>query len=161
MSQITTTTPLDVKLNKAVLRIAAHFVPNFTTSDDAPSTYAALKKRMDLGLEMIVYGGASGTTIFGEAEVNHAFRAWHDWCHWKGEADFSLPGETEVCNMMLEHLHVFYGLSEQTCQWRNILMAEIIGQSRYYKKYKDYVTDQRAFCLAYIKNPTVALERRW
>lgn len=161
MTQVINSTPLDIQLNQAVLKIAAHFVPTFKVSDDAPSTYSALKKRLDLGLEMTVYGGGSGTTIFGTPEVNHSFRAWHDWCHWKAEANFSLQGETEVCNTMLQHIQVFYGLTSKTCYWRSILIAEIIGQSRYYEKHNDYVSDQRAFCVAYMKNTTDALNRIW
>ena len=137
MTESLTTTPLDAELDAAILKISAHFVPTFKIADDAPSTYKALKRRLDLGLEMVVYGGGSGTTIFGDPEVNHAFRAWHDWCHWRAEADFSLQGETEVCNLMLQHLHVFYGLTSRTCYWQSILVAEIIGQSRYYEKYND------------------------
>ena len=51
---------------------------------------------------MVVAREGADNTIFGAPEVNYAFRAWHDWCHWMGGFDFSLYGECATCNMQIE-----------------------------------------------------------
>lgn len=155
------TQPLDSQLNDAVLYIAGQLVPTFIVSRNAPSTYPQLKDHMDSGKDMIVFEGGSENTIFGTPEVNYAFRAWHDWCHWKGKFDFSLQGEMETCCFQLQHLHRFYGLTSKTCRWRSILIAEVVGQRRYFEKYREYILDQRSFAVAYIANSQTALQRRW
>lgn len=153
--------PFDAALNDAVLKISSVFVPDFTVSDDAPSTYHSLKKHMDSGAQMVVASEGSAATIFGSAEVNYAYRAWHDWTHWKTESDFSLQGEMETCCCQLQHIQRFYGISQRTCYWRDLIVADIVGQRRYYEVNHTYVTDQRAFTLAYLQDPNAALTRRW
>ena len=154
-------TPFDPRLNDAVLRITDSLVGNYCVADDAPGTYAALKRHLDAGQLLIVAAAGSSATIFGDPTVNYAFRAWHDWCHWKGECDFSLNGEMATCCIQLSHVQRFYGLNDRTCYWRSLLIAEMIGQRRYYELHREYVEDQRAFTRAYIADPQAALAAKW
>lgn len=88
-----TTSVLDHGLNVAVLVIAGRLFPgSFDVSDDAPDTYEKLVALFESGRRFVVYEGGSENTIFGDPAVNHHFRAWHDWCHWKGRHDFSMGG---------------------------------------------------------------------
>jgi hypothetical protein len=138
--------PLDPELNAAILHIARRlFCCGFDISDQAPGTYAELRAHLDAGNRMVVYAGGCENTIYADPAVNHAFRAWHDWCHWRGEHDFSVAGETAVYHIQCQHLVMLYGDTPATRRWRDILYAEIVGQRLYYETHKRYVDDQRAF----------------
>lgn len=87
-----------------------------------------------------VRAGASNATIYGCREVNYAFRAWHDWCHWRGGHDLSIEGELAACHMQEHHLLELYGDTEQTRKWRTLLRAEIVGHAEYYRRHKRFQT---------------------
>ncbi len=106
---------------------------------------------------MVVYNGGCDGTIYADPEVNYAFRAWHDWCHWRGGYDFSVCGETAVCAMQCLELLSQHGDGEQTRRWIAILRAEVVGQRLYYQRHKRYIDDQRGFVEAYLKDPDDAL----
>lgn len=110
---------------------------------------------------MVVAAEGSDATIFGAAPVNYAFRAWHDWCHWKGGYDFSLQGEMDTCCLQLIHIQMLYGVNQRTCYWRTLLIAEVIGQRQYYELYREYISNQRAFATAYMEDRNAALARKW
>ena len=138
--------PLDPALNAAILHIASRlFHCGFDIAENAPSTYAELKAHLDAGNRMLVCSGGCDDTIYAHEKVNHAFRAWHDWCHWRGGHDFSVAGETAVYHIQCQHLVMLYGDNPATRRWRGILYAEVVGQRLYYETHKRYVTDQRAF----------------
>jgi len=143
--------PLDRGLNTAVLTIANRLFPTgFDVSEEAPSTYRQLVNRLDAGYRMVVYKGGSEHTIYGDDEVNWSFRAWHDWCHWRGGHDFSVQGEKAVWQMMCEHITKLYGTSPSTDRWKRILYAEVVGQRLYYVNHHTYAEDQVAFTQAYL-----------
>src|SRR5438067_89761 len=76
--------PVDAALNRAVLRMAAIVCPGgYDVSSSAPSSFRELVRHLDDGGRMTVYGGGSEGTIFADNEVNYAFRAWHDWTHYR------------------------------------------------------------------------------
>jgi hypothetical protein len=150
--------PLDSGLNAAILSIAASLFPDgFDVSEDAPGTYKALKAHLDAGKRLVVYSGGCEGTIYADPAVNHAFRAWHDFSHWKGEHDFSAEGECGVFAMQRQHLLYVYGDAEQTRRWIEILRAEVIGQRLFYERYKRFVDDQRGFIEAYLQDPEATL----
>ena len=67
---------LDIGFNIAVLAISARLFPcGFDVAEDAPRTYEQLLMQLDTHKRMVVYGGGSDQTIYGDREVNHAFRA--------------------------------------------------------------------------------------
>jgi hypothetical protein len=146
--------PMDPALNATILSIAANLFPQgFDVAPDAPGTYKALKALLDAGKRLVVYDGGCEGTIYANPAVNHAFRAWHDWSHWKGGHDFSVAGEYAVFNMQRELLFDLYGDHDQTRRWINILDAEVVGQRLFYERYKRFIDDQRGFIEAYMKNP--------
>ena len=142
---------LDIHFNAAVLTICNRLWPGgYDVSLAAPETYEELVAHLDAGGRMVVYSGGSEQTIYGDLEVNFAFRAWHDWCHWRGRFDFSHEGERAACAMQGDHLIARYGESAQTRRWRRILQAEIIGQRDYFDRHGKFPEDQRAFVAAYL-----------
>jgi hypothetical protein len=154
----TDTQPLSQTLNLVVEMMAEHI--DYVTSDVAPSTYRELVDHMDSGKKLVIYDGGSDFTIFGEPSANHAFRAWHDTIHYQYGYDFSTTGEMFTCNQHISDIITHFGVDiAQECA--PILLAEVIGQSLYYRKYKAYVGDQRAFAIAYMKCPRTALLQRW
>ncbi|MGI1661363.1 hypothetical protein ACRDNQ_03895 [Palleronia sp. KMU-117] len=153
--------PLDESFNEAVLVIAGKLVPQYVVSDDAPGTFRALKEHLDAGKTLVVAAAGSDYTVFGTPEVNWAFRAWHDWVHWRFEYDFSLPGEAATCSKQIEHLYTYFPGSPHLERWSRLLVAEVIGQRQYYERHRAYVDDQRAFAVAYIANGPAILGQRW
>jgi len=149
--------PFDPTLNDAVLCMARNLVGEWEVSVDAPSTFTELKTRLDAGRPLVVYGGGSEQTIFVDPEVNHAFRAWHDWTHWTYNFDFSVDGELRTYGAQCTDLMERYGSTDDAARWLTILRADIVGQRLYYERHKRYVTDQRAFVQAYICWPEFAL----
>jgi hypothetical protein len=146
--------PLELGFNAAILSITADLLPGgFDVAPDAPGTYKALKAHLDAGKCLVVYDGGCEGTIYADPAVNHAFRAWHDWSHWKGEHDFSVAGECSVFNMQRRHLLDTYGDTPETRRWCEILQAEVVGQRLFYELYKRFIDDQRGFIESYMKNP--------
>lgn len=139
----------DRSLNAAVVAIARQLFPTgFEVSDVAPSTYEELVALFESGERYVVYAGGSDTTIFGDREVNYHFRAWHDWCHWKGCHDFSLQGERATFRMQCEHIVLRFGDDARTRYWRRVLWADVVGQKLYWKRHGIYPYDQIAFVKA-------------
>lgn len=153
--------PLDPAFNDLVVKLAHHYVPCFVIGSDAPSTFKQLKAHLDAGKTLMVASEGSERTIFADPGVNCAFRAWHDWCHWKGDYDFSLYGESATCCMQIDQLYSHVGVNANTLKWAKYLIAEVIGQRQYYEKYREYLTNQRAFVAQYVLDPTKALSRKW
>lgn len=89
--------------------------------------------------------------------MNHAFRAWHDWCHWSGNHDFSLDGEIATCEMQCRQLVGRFGDTVRTKRWCAIIRTEIIGQGLYYHRHKRFPEDQRAFVREYVRDPEAAI----
>ena len=146
--------PLDIGFNVAVQHIASKLCPGgYQVSDDAPDTYVKLRAHLDRTKQMKVWSGGSENTIYSDREVNWAFRAWHDWCHYNGAHPFTPEGERAVFEMQCSHLILFYGDCYQTRLWIKLLRAEVIGQQEYFYKYGYYPHDQRAFVETYLKEP--------
>jgi hypothetical protein len=143
--------PLDAGFNAAILHISSRLFPDgFDVSEDAPDTYEKLKALFGAGKRFVVSSLHSEKTIYGAPEVNYAFRAWHDWCHWQGKYPFTFKGEADVCRMQQAQLCAFNGYGEQTERWCDLLYAEIVEQQDYLIQHGDFPTDQRAFVTAYL-----------
>lgn len=154
----TVSVPLNETLN-CVIELMAEQI-DYEVADAAPGTYRELVDHMDAGKRLVVYSGGSDYTIFGDPAVNYAFRAWHDCTHYNYECDFSTVGEMFTCNQQITDIINVFGadIAQQCIPY---LVAEIIGQSFYYKKYGEYISDQRGFALAYMHSPQEALKSKW
>jgi hypothetical protein len=149
---------LDIQFNAAVLAVAHRLFPcGFLVGEIAPQSYEELIARLESGKPMLVYSGGSERTIYGCPEVNYAFRAWHDWCHWRGRHDFSFAGETAVCRMQGDHLLALYGECPRTLWWKRILHAEVIEQREYFDEHGAFPDDQRAFVECYLHSEAKAV----
>lgn len=139
------TQPLDRAFNVAVRHIADKLFPTgFDVSAHAPETLPDITIHIERTGRMRVWSGASDQTIFGCTETNWAFRAWHDWTHWRYQYPFTPVGEAATCAMQQSHLITLYG-EEASRVWRIMLDIEINGQIRYAASNGDFPSDQHAF----------------
>jgi hypothetical protein len=91
----------------------------------------------------VIWAGASDKTIYNDAGVNHAFRAWHDSLHIKLNAPFTLDGELMVAKAQCLEL----GSTELS----KFIMAEVMGQAEYFAKHGEFPIDQVTFIKQYLK----------
>ena len=145
-------TPLDIHLNVAVMHMADVVCPaGFDVSDTAPSTFPELMAFIETHRRITVFSGGSEKTIYADREVNYCFRAWHDWCHWRGRFDFSLEGETAVWQMQCDHFRSLFGDSAMTRRWQKILYVEVVEQWLFHERHGYFPDDQMAFTRSYLE----------
>lgn len=140
---------IDTQFNKAVLKVYNHLFPNGVhVADIAPNTLDEVNASMATG-RLTVYAGNSDQTIFGDAKVNHAFRAWHDHAHWRGQYDFTQAGEY---NTFLLQVIDMQELCPDFCElWFKLLDCEVNKQVEYYINTGQFVTDQLNFTKGILK----------
>ena len=130
------------EFNAAIFALA----PAHVARPIAPSTFADLRACPSL----IVWDGASDITIYGDARVNHAFRAWHDSCHLLGGFDFTLTGERNAANLQCAQLLAAYPRAPR--HWLRLIHAEVTGQAEYFANYGVFPLDQLLFVKQYLSS---------
>lgn len=152
--------PIDRGFNVAVQHIASRLFPTgFDVSmveSEVPSRLATLTAHIRQTGRMLVWGGASELTCFACPETNAAFRAWHDWCHWKLQAPFTEDGERECAAMQQAHLATLYGI-EASRRWRLMIHIEVNAQLAYAQVHDgEFPVDQWAFMATWLTRFNVA-----
>lgn len=92
-----------------------------------------------------VWSGASDTSIFQSADVNEAFRAWHDYVHITHDLPFTLDGEIKVCRIQQEYIRDKNIDATVKAVSLRLLEIEVIEQVKYFFDTGKYVKDQRQF----------------
>lgn len=135
----------------------SRIVPEWHASDVAPETYPELCKCFEAQQGMLtVWSGASGETIFSSPEVNHAFRAWHDFRHVTEAAPFTPEGELAVFRAQAADLRAYCDAARRSTatyvRLLSVLQADVVGQLMYQAKHAgEFPTNQRAFTLAFLQ----------
>ena len=129
------------RLNEIVLYSA----PTFEARDIAPSTVPELFGAGSVGT-LTVWNGASDGTMFGAANVNHAFRAWHDGLHLATRIGFTVDEEIELGRRQAELVARLSGDRLATLIW-----LEVAGQASEFKRTGAFVADQVAFARTELK----------
>lgn len=146
------------KFNIATTHIASKLFPlGFDVSDDAPSSLAELMASFASGRHT-VWRGASEATIFGgpeAAEVNWAFRAWHDWHHWHGKHALDLNGEAAVARGQITDVFKLFG-QRDAYVFADLILEEVLGQAAYKAATGAFPENQRAFARDFLR-PTYDL----
>lgn len=138
---------LDRNFNRLVLAMA----PQHIVACHAPETLnGIIQAHMQRG-QLIIWSGASDRTIFGDARVNHAFRAWHDHHHIKGRHDFTLPGEVATMRAQVRSMFDTFGNNDATRYFTRVLQCEVQGQAEQYARTGAFPIDQLAFTKEYLK----------
>lgn len=131
--------------------VLAH-APLHVARERAPSTFAELASHD--GRELVVWEGASDATIFGDARVNHAFRAWHDATHKRHAFGFTLAGERATCEAQCAELLALWPLASPLAA---VIRCEVIGQAEYFATHGAFPLDQIGFARAYLARQNVGL----
>ncbi len=144
--------PFNRRFNAAVVRIAGELFPTgYDVGANAPDSLESLTAHINAKKRMIVWNGASETSIFADSEINYAFRAWHDWCHWKGQFPFNEAGEREVFNMQSDHIRLFFGDTPESREFIKLLHIEVIAQGDHFRATGEFPHDQMAFTRNYLE----------
>jgi hypothetical protein len=151
--------PLSIPFNVATLHIASRIFPlGFDVSADAPDSLAKVISHFENTGRICVWSGASENTVFGDAEVNYAFRAWHDSKHLQGKHHFSESGESAVADMQCADIRALFGNTAEADYFCLIVQAEVMGQLEYKEKFGGFPLDQYGFTAAYVTNPESAMD---
>ena len=135
-------------LNQAIVALA----PPFGARDDAPGNWKELTVTRNF-ITRPVWAGGSSLTIFQDARVNHAFRAWHDATHLKLDADFTRAGEARTCEAQIIALYTRYPSAPA---WiADLLRVEILGQFDYAAEHGSFPDDQLTFTKRFLDLPTL------
>jgi hypothetical protein len=131
---------LSLSLNRLVLAQASRV--KWRASNNAPETFAALRQAYSTLGHIPVSTVGSETSIYGDAGVNMAFRAWHDAIHLRHGLSFAPEDEIEVAHIQCASV----GIARD----KALLWAGVAGQVRYFEAFGEFPTDQTAFVLDYV-----------
>lgn len=152
VSKLVPVQPLNREFNIAVHHIANRLNPRgWIVSEGGLASLAALTAHMTRWGILLIDSDHSDHTIFADPETNYAFRAWHDWHHWKLQAPFDMAGEIAVANSQAGDLIALYGAARSR-PWRDLLRAEVVGQAEYEARHGVFPTDQIGFVQCYLLN---------
>lgn len=138
---------LHFTLFESVVNYFASYI-DYEVSDNAPDTFEGIVQHYnDMG-KLLVWSGASDNTIFSNPQSNYAFRAWHDFCHIRANADFTPSGERQAMLMQmrmvsdLEHLSM---KAKAICA--EFLKCEVMAQLAYEAQHGSFPSNQKQFTL--------------
>jgi hypothetical protein len=143
--------PLHFTLFESVVNYFASMIP-YVVMDDAPSDYDSMCEYYYTTGALAVWSGASDTTIFSCAKSNHAFRAWHDFCHIRAMADFSEAGERRAMLMQIRMVSDLTWLSmpsKEICY--KILQCEVMGQIAYHREHGVFPENQKELAIKILR----------
>lgn len=127
------------ELNETIVKTIKRLKIQYEVSDHAPSTFEELSRNIGT---LKVWAGESNHTIYGDAQINYAFRAWHDYTHLKLNSPFTLDGELTVAKHQASLVGDTLGA---------VIMAEVYGQALLAIKTGQFPANQIEFILNYLK----------
>ncbi len=140
--------PFSTEFNAATMAMANRVCPTgYDIADHAPDNLPDLIDQIERTGRICVSRANSEVTVFGgpdNAELNYAFRAWHDWTHYHIRAEFSLTGEARVAMQQVADLATVYDAAFAE-KYKPLILAEVIGQALYKEFTGEFPIDQRAF----------------
>lgn len=137
------------KYHQAVLQALTAFYDDFSweavtdgsQAESWPDLQEAYKISLCDRVPLPINGISDDKNIFGSAEGNIAFRAWHDAVHLAIHEGFSKAGEYAVAAEQASQLRAL-GVEESTIE---AIWLDIVAQVEYYQVHKAFVDDQLAF----------------
>ena len=132
--------------------VVSLMAPRFRVSASQFADFAEMRENYRAFGILTVNANFCDHTIYGSAWTNLQFRAWHDSAHIACDSDFSRTGETAAMRYQIAQVWKLTGPTDETKhRWACILDAEILGQLDAYELTGEFVEDQRAFCVEYLK----------
>lgn len=120
-------------------------------SDNIEATFENHKKIYRETGKIYIWTGCSENTIFGSPEINHKFRAWHDYIHLNYFLGYSIIEESIVCDIQKDMLPVDWIFE------RKLIECEIRGQAHYFYLNNKFINNQRLFSSLWIQDSIKAL----
>lgn len=124
-------------INNEVLKLTKDI--RFIAKDIAPNDESGLFSAPSL----VVWTGASDSTIFEDKLVNWSFRAFHDVAHLKTGLLFNPAHEIELGRIQASRM--------TSDLMRELIYCEVSLQAAHYLKTGQFVMNQREFTLNYLK----------
>ena len=128
----------------------------FVTCDPSPNSLEECTQFFQQNGKIGVYHGFDETSSFGDAHTTHAFNAWHDWCHVKGQCTFDIPGERRVDEIMQQHLVRWWANSRRPVtqaafdRASGVLKMFNLGRLEYWLAYGHAPANPREFLYGYL-----------
>jgi hypothetical protein len=132
-------------MNDSIIRFINNVVESrnskllYTVNDLAPSTENALFNSTGL----VIWNGASDSTIFQDPKINYKFRALHDLLHLQTRIGFSPSEEIELGRIQANQF-------EGSDLMRELVYCEVALQAEYYQKHGKFVENQIEFTINYL-----------
>lgn len=114
-------------------RTILKYVPPYVACSNAPNAWKDLQKFKNAAI-LPVYAGSCDNTIYGDAAINVAFRAWHDWIHLQYGLSFTPDNEQQVAAIHALH-----------CDNENdaiVIYADVMSQVEHYQRTGEYSDHQ-------------------
>ncbi len=133
------------ELNRMVDQIIADREIEYVLTDSQFLTFESITEYYCKNSKFIIWRGGSNNTIFGTPEMNHKFRAWHDYHHIIHNIPFTSEGEYRVYMHQIDDINPYCDTIDKFKRCCNILDIEINGQVKYFEQHEYFPEDQRAF----------------
>lgn len=104
--------------------------------DNAPETFEDVFKTYKLTCRLVIWSGASESTIWGSREANWLFRAWHDYAHILSLGEFTPEGE---------RLAALKQMSQSGTILAKVINIEVNEQVKYFQQYNKFPENQIEF----------------
>lgn len=148
---------VDDTLALATREIVPSIMPEgFITCDPSPDSLESCTIFFQSNGKIGVHPGFDETSIFADPDTAHAFAAWHDWCHVRGQCTFDIPGERRVDEIMQQHLARWWVNShtpvaqEAFDRAATVLRMFNLGRLEYWLAYGEAPANPREFLFGYL-----------
>lgn len=150
--------PFDRGFNVAVKTLAGKVYPTgFDLADSVTDCYHTMRAETLARGRLTVWRGGSENTIFGCAETNYCFRAWHDWTHIHHDFDFTLQGEFNTALSQIDQLRALYPGHDRLDAWCAMVWIDVAAQALFYHRHGSFIQNQRGFALHHLANRGIVL----
>lgn len=122
-------------------------MPEYSAADTAPDNHRDMLQAYHATGRIIVWAGASDATVWGDARLNHLFRAWHDYCHIGQGACYQVDCFKPIHEYAVADYQCI-GLGDRLAR---LVQIEVSEQAKHYERTGQFVTDQIAFTLHRMK----------
>lgn len=139
--------PFSERLNTFILEKAKEL--KFVSGVFEEVDFSTFKQETEQNGYMKISSEYCENTIFGDPEVNIAFRAWHDATHLQLNEGFDYMAETRVA---------FAQIAELPREWeyeRLLILTEVVAQAAYHQKTGGFVENQRLFTINTLRNGVI------
>lgn len=113
----------------------------YSVSAHAPSDLAGIDYTINSDC-LIVWDGASDSTIFSRSDINYIYRAHHDYAHAYYRLDTVAQDELSLSRTL--------EAQAPTREIKALINAELAGQVMYYLQHGEFPQDQKHFCIDYL-----------